>query len=112
MGFVTPPPVKRKWTPEPTYNPTSREPVVFYAMGDMPYTPEEDKAFPLQISGLSADANQGAEFLVHVGDFINHKIKVADQCPEWRYKMVRDVLKKSPVKTFIIPGDNDWNDCP
>uniref|UniRef100_A0A7S1BRZ3 Calcineurin-like phosphoesterase domain-containing protein n=1 Tax=Corethron hystrix TaxID=216773 RepID=A0A7S1BRZ3_9STRA len=26
--------------------------------------------------------------------------------------MISNILRRTPLKTFIIPGDNDWNDCP
>lgn len=77
--------------------------VVFYVMGDVPYAPAEDKLLPQQIAELPGDA----EFLVHVGD-----IKTGSTfCDEAVYAKVSGMLRKSSVPTFIIPGDNEWNDC-
>uniref|UniRef100_A0A7S1C177 Calcineurin-like phosphoesterase domain-containing protein n=1 Tax=Corethron hystrix TaxID=216773 RepID=A0A7S1C177_9STRA len=103
----------------PTEVPPKTGPVVFYAMGDMPYTNQDVKMLPTQIRNLNA---YDGEFLVHIGDFIKHKNAPKDKCPEKRYQMVNDILIKSPVKTFIIPGDNGdfhkyktdfpWDDIP
>lgn len=77
--------------------------VVFYAMGDVPYAPREDELLPRQIAELPRDG----EFLVHVGD-----IKTGSTpCDEAVYNKVFGMLAQSPVPVFIIPGDNEWNDC-
>jgi hypothetical protein len=78
-------------------------PVVFYAMGDVPYIPEEDKLLPRQIAEIPDDA----QFLVHLGDIKDG----ATPCDETIYQKVASMLAKSKVPTFIIPGDNEWNDC-
>jgi hypothetical protein len=77
--------------------------IVFCAMGDVPYAAEEDALLPKQIADLPTDA----EFVVHVGD-----IKAgATPCDEAVYKKVSGMLAKSKPPVFIIPGDNEWNDC-
>eukprot|EP00587_Corethron_hystrix_P015966 CAMPEP_0113321870 /NCGR_PEP_ID=MMETSP0010_2-20120614/15207_1 /TAXON_ID=216773 ORGANISM="Corethron hystrix, Strain 308" /NCGR_SAMPLE_ID=MMETSP0010_2 /ASSEMBLY_ACC=CAM_ASM_000155 /LENGTH=87 /DNA_ID=CAMNT_0000180141 /DNA_START=659 /DNA_END=919 /DNA_ORIENTATION=+ /assembly_acc=CAM_ASM_000155 len=78
----------------------------------MPYTHEDEEMLPVQLRNLR---KAGGEFLVHVGDIIDQKKKRKDKslvCPEERYEMVSNILRKAPIKTFILPGDNDWNDCP
>lgn len=77
--------------------------VVFYAMGDVPYAPAEDKLLPQQIAEMPGDA----QFLVHLGDIKDG----ATPCDEPIYRKVAGMLAKSKVPTFIIPGDNEWNDC-
>ena len=77
--------------------------VVFYAMGDVPYVKAEDKLLPQQIAKLPADA----QFLVHLGDIKDG----TTPCEETIYQKVAGMLSKSKVPTFIIPGDNEWNDC-
>jgi hypothetical protein len=79
------------------------EPVVFYAMGDMPYAPAEDKLLPQQLAELPNDA----EFVVHVGDIKQG----STACDEAVYLKVHGMLRKTVAPTFIIPGDNEWNDC-
>ena len=77
--------------------------VTFYAMGDTPYTPEDDVLLPKQIAALPPDA----EFVVHVGDIKNG----ATPCDEAVYMKVSGMLRKSTHRVFIVPGDNEWNDC-
>lgn len=77
--------------------------VVFSAMGDVPYTPEEDRLLPEQIGELPATA----EFVVHLGDIKGG----APPCDEAVYQKVAGILSRSSCPVFIIPGDNEWNDC-
>ncbi|MEJ7591734.1 MAG: hypothetical protein WKF77_09310 [Planctomycetaceae bacterium] len=77
--------------------------VTFYAMGDVPYTPAEDVLLPRQISELPPNA----EFLVHVGDIKGG----GTPCNEAVYIKVSGMLSKSEQPVFILPGDNEWNDC-
>ncbi len=78
--------------------------VVFSAMGDVPYTPAEDELLPRQIAELPARS----EFAVHVGDI---KKGASVPCTEEVYQKVAGMLAKSTPRLFIIPGDNEWNDC-
>lgn len=77
--------------------------VTFYAMGDVPYAPEEDTLLPRQIAELPGDA----EFVIHVGDIKGG----AAPCDEAVYNKVFGMLSQSKPPIFIIPGDNEWNDC-
>ncbi|MDF1744016.1 MAG: hypothetical protein P1V19_09975 [Gimesia sp.] len=77
--------------------------VTFYAMGDVPYKPEEDTLLPRQIAELPKDA----EFVIHVGDIKGGKAA----CDEAVYQKVSGMLSQSRAPVFIIPGDNEWNDC-
>jgi len=77
--------------------------VRFAAMGDVPYAPEEDLLLPKQIAGLPAEA----EFVIHVGDIKQGKVA----CTEDIYSKVAGMLSTSKPPVFIIPGDNEWNDC-
>jgi hypothetical protein len=77
--------------------------VTFYAMGDVPYAPGEDVLLPKQIENLPDDA----EFVIHVGDIK----RGSPLCAEGIYKKVAGMLSKSVPPVFIIPGDNEWNDC-
>ncbi|MBL4885596.1 MAG: hypothetical protein JKY95_13820, partial [Planctomycetaceae bacterium] len=77
--------------------------VTFYAMGDVPYAPEEDVLLPGQIKQIPNDA----EFVIHVGDIKGG----GAACDEAVYKKVSGMLNKTKAPVFIIPGDNEWNDC-
>jgi len=82
---------------------TGKPLVTFYAMGDVPYKPEEDKLLPQQIDDLPDDA----EFVIHVGDIKGG----GPPCVEAVYQKVSGMLRQSTAPVFIIPGDNEWNDC-
>tara|TARA_R110002111_G_scaffold2705_4_gene17921 strand:- start:7524 stop:8387 length:864 start_codon:yes stop_codon:yes gene_type:complete len=88
--------------PEPD-NQTKSE-VTFYVMGDVPYKPAEDVLLPQQIIALPNDA----AFVVHVGDIKGG----AAPCDEAVFQKVAGMLSQSKAPVFIIPGDNEWNDCP
>ena len=77
--------------------------VTFYAMGDVPYQSAEDELLPRQIAELPSDA----EFVVHVGDIKDG----STPCDEAVYIKVSRMLSRSQAPVFIIPGDNEWNDC-
>eukprot|EP00913_Durusdinium_trenchii_P022852 g21456.t1 len=72
-------------------------------MGDVPYAPKEDKLLPRQIAELPTSA----EFVIHVGDIKQG----VTPCDEAVYIKVAGMLARSKVPVFIIPGDNEWNDC-
>ena len=83
--------------------PESHNLVTFSAMGDVPYAPREDVLLRRQISELPVDT----EFVIHVGD-----IKTGTTpCDEAVYNKVSGMLSQSAAPVFIIPGDNEWNDC-
>lgn len=82
---------------------TARTLVTFSAMGDVPYLPTEYLLLPKQIAELPNES----EFVVHLGDIKTGKMP----CIELTYETVAGILAKSKLPLFIIPGDNEWNDC-
>lgn len=77
--------------------------LTFAVMGDVPYAEGEYSLLKKQLAELPDQA----EFVVHVGD-----IKPgAPPCTEDIYIRVASVLRESKPPVFIIPGDNEWNDC-
>jgi hypothetical protein len=88
---------------QPSAAPAVHPRVTFYAMGDVPYAPEEDALLPQQVAELPEDA----EFVIHVGDIKDG----ASACDEAVYVKVAGMLQKATAPVFIIPGDNEWNDC-
>ncbi len=80
-------------------------PVIFSVMADIPYTRAEDAILSAQI--VTHNALSPSKFMVHLGD-----IKTgSDPCVEPVYANVANLLHALTVPTFIIPGDNEWNDC-
>ncbi|MBC8768568.1 hypothetical protein H4O18_11240 [Arenibacter sp. BSSL-BM3] len=80
-------------------------PVSFTAIGDVPYN-EEQRLGLIDIISKHNTINS-SEFVIHVGD-----IKPgARDCDEDVYLDVADILKTFKVPTFIVLGDNEYNDC-
>ena len=76
----------------------------FYAIADCPYDDNERQyLMPDYIRNLDDEA----EFLVHLGDLQAE----VDRCREYAYREAADILGESRVTTFVLPGDNDINDC-
>ena len=83
---------------------SSAEPLVtFYAIGDVPYAEAEDLLLPKQIGEIPPDA----EFLVHLGDIKDGNTP----CDEAVYMKLSGILQESRSRVFVVPGDNEWNDC-
>ncbi|MGB0580727.1 MAG: hypothetical protein ACPGVU_13580 [Limisphaerales bacterium] len=84
----------------------TNRPVVFTAMGCGPYNPEAEKA----LSRFIALDNRAATsaFMIHCGDIVTGK---NTNWPESQYVKVADILiEGNQIPTFIVPGDNEWND--
>lgn len=84
-------------------NATSSTLMTFCVIADVPYTSDEADDLPTQL----ATQMDGCEFLVHLGDlFIGDTF-----CDESLYLTARDLMLASPIPTFVVIGDNEWNDC-
>jgi len=80
--------------------------ISFSAVGDVPYSEKDFSELREQIKAHNNSAT--SKFFIHLGD-----IKTgAQSCTEDRYSKVSDVLKELNIPTFIVPGDNENNDCP
>ncbi|MDG2221978.1 MAG: GDSL-type esterase/lipase family protein [Rubripirellula sp.] len=82
------------------------KPVVFTAMGCGPYTPAAEEALAkyIQIENRLSTS----QFLVHCGDIVTGRV---NDWPESQYKKIADILARgNQIPTFIVPGDNEWND--
>ena len=78
--------------------------VVFYVTSDSPYDSSEEQKLTADLRVIS-----DAEFVVHLGNIQDSSVTL---CSEARYSRVKDVLLQSPVPIFILPGEEDWNNCP
>lgn len=80
-------------------------PTVFTVIGDVPYNEDQRNGLIAMIDAHNTKAT--SEFVVHVGD-----IKPgADPCDELVYEDISGLLKKFKVPTFMVLGDNEYNDC-
>jgi len=92
-------------TPPPTDLPEDTVTKIFF-VADTPYSDEERyNLMPNHIDQLEDDG----DFVVHLGDLM---YAVTDRCREGAYSIAAEVLQKAKMPTFVLPGDNDINDCP
>ncbi len=78
----------------------------FIAVGDMPYSPQEQQALEGEIK--DAITTSQAPFVVHYGDFKGG----GETCSETLFTERRDqIYGLLPGRVFFTPGDNDWTDC-
>jgi len=85
--------------------PTLLDTVVFSVIGDVPYNTEQRDGLIAMIQTHNTKAK--SEFVVHVGD-----IKPgADPCDEAVFQDVSGILKEFSAPTFMLLGDNEYNDC-
>jgi hypothetical protein len=80
-------------------------PITFTVIGDVPYSSSEIPEFEDAV----ADHNvfSPSDFFVHVGDIKSG----SSSCVESHYATAADILHGLAVPAYIVPGDNEWNDC-
>ncbi|RPD98777.1 hypothetical protein EGM88_06195 [Aureibaculum marinum] len=84
---------------------TKTNTIMFSVIGDVPYgTTQRDGLINLI---EKHNAQNDSEFVVHVGDIK----KGSEPCDENAYIDINAILKKFTVPTFIVLGDNEYNDC-
>jgi hypothetical protein len=77
---------------------------VFAALGDMPYSRDEEERFP----GLIAEmGREELAFIVHVGDFK----RATETCSDEIFLQRREWFEQSRHPLIFVPGDNEWTDC-
>jgi hypothetical protein len=81
------------------------DPVVFSAIGDVPYDADEISEFAEHVE--NHNRYSPSAFLIHLGDILSG----SESCQEARYQTVAEILKTSEVPAFIVPGDNEWVGC-
>jgi hypothetical protein len=62
-----------------------------------------------QLADMTAYTHPTAMFTVHVGDI---QKPARSFCAESAFFEVSQYLLSGPLPTFVLPGDNDWADCP
>lgn len=77
----------------------------FSVMGDVPRSAHEDTLLQQQI--IDHNRHSNSEFMLHLGDIKSG----GAPCDEAVYTKVAGYLRKLDVPVFIVPGDNEWNDC-
>jgi len=93
-------------------NIASAEPVRFSAMGCGPYKEPDEVAMRHHIAQENSIKEKSA-FLIHLGDINSGAIAKAGKLGEDRYASIAKWLTDgNKVPTYIVPGDNEWNDRP
>jgi hypothetical protein len=83
---------------------TNGKTTTFYVMADVPYDSDEETKLTRDLEGLPGDA----AFVIHLGNIQDASVTL---CPEYAYEDASQVLKTSPAPVFMLPGENDWNNC-
>jgi hypothetical protein len=85
----------------------------FYLMGDTPYRDWQETRLEWQMQQMKQYTKRHPErnltFTVHVGDI--QKVDIT-RCHESAYQTTASLLKQGPLPTLVVPGDNDYYDCP
>jgi hypothetical protein len=76
----------------------------FAALGDTPYTRDEEPQFVSMIAEMN---RQPLAFVLHVGDFKDAR----SECSDALYLQRREWFQLSHHPFFYTPGDNEWTDC-
>lgn len=80
---------------------------MFYVIGDVPYNDQQAAELAIQMDNIPTSA----AFVVHVGD-IRSAADESQRCTRQEYQSVASILQRSAVPVLLIPGDNEWSDCP
>lgn len=83
----------------------AQQPLQFSVMGDVPRSTAEDTLLQQQI--ILHNQQSASEFMLHVGDIKSG----GAPCDEAVYAKVSGFLRKLDVPVYMVPGDNEWNDC-
>lgn len=83
--------------------PVAAEPLRFFAVGDLPYTPSEMTG----LQTLFAAAAGKTPFVIHVGDIKGG----SEPCTDDNLRQIAALFRAQPVPVVYTPGDNEWTDC-
>jgi chitodextrinase len=80
------------------------QPLTFSVTGDIPYSGKE-----ALFEGFVDQHNRKSpsKLFFHVGDIKSQ----TTECPAFYYQQTFDIMAELAVPSFIVPGDNEWNDC-
>lgn len=82
------------------------EPIISFAiLGDVPYSAAGEQHLARDLRVLADESD--VEFIVHLGDIKTGRTP----CVAAVYESVAALLRTAAQPLFIIPGDNEWNDC-
>ncbi len=82
------------------------EDVQFFVTSDAPHNTADEIKLTRELANLHP---RDGDFLIHLGDVGDASVSM---CTMSVYEDAADLLRQSPIPVFVIPGDNDWNNCP
>lgn len=82
------------------------EEIKFWVTSDIPYNKADETKLARELAELHP---RDGDFLIHLGDINLAQVTL---CPFSVYDDAANLLKQSPVPVIVLPGNNDWNDCP
>jgi len=82
------------------------EEVKFYVTNDIPFNKADETKLSRDLDELNP---RDGDFLIHLGDISRASTSL---CTFSVYDDAAALLKQSPLPVIVLPGDNDWNDCP
>ena len=82
------------------------EEIKFYVTNDVPFNKADETKLSRDLNGLHP---RDGDFLIHLGDISKASTSL---CTFSVYDDAATLLKQSPLPVMVLPGDNDWNDCP
>lgn len=88
-----------------------RLPLVFSAMGCGPYSPVDLQAAKMYVE--QENKTKTSQFLIHLGDICTGQAARNGKLTEKSYTDIKDLFTKgNTIPSYIVPGDNEWNDRP
>lgn len=82
------------------------ETIEFYVTSDTPYNSADEEKLRSELKKLQST---DGDFFVHLGDV---NLASVTRCNVGVYEDAKNILKNSPMPVLVLPGNEDWNDCP
>jgi hypothetical protein len=86
-------------------SPDGEEALTFYVTSDIPFSGQEEQLLSQHLKSL----DKRGKFFVHLG---NIQDITRTSCSKYQYENVADILMESPLPVFVLPGQEDWTNCP
>lgn len=79
--------------------------VKFYVTADVPYDASQEDKIITDVESIPGDA----DFVIHLGNIQDAFVTL---CPQQAYISARAILRRCAAPVFMLPGPNDWTNCP
>lgn len=85
--------------------------LIFSAMGCGPYNPADLSAAKIYLA--QENKARSSQFLIHLGDICAGQAAREGDLTENSYSNIKELFTKgNTIPSYIVPGDNEWNDRP